>query len=223
MSKHLQHDIDLVKQKLMAMCSLVQKMLGKTVNSILESNEQLAQEVISQDSEVDEIEVDIEDECLKILALYQPVAIDLRFIITAMKITNDLERVGDLTVNIAERAVFIITSKDQVAFPFDFKKMAQMVESMLTRSIESLVSLNVPLAFRIRSEDDIVDAMNREIYSTIKEEVKNDPETINYLLHALSIGRHLERIADHATNIAEDVIYLVDARIVRHMPEIYEE
>lgn len=222
MSKHLQRDIELLKQKLMAMCSLVEKMLGKTVNSILERNEALAQEVITQDSEVDEIEVDIEEECLKILALYQPVAIDLRFIIAAMKITSDLERVGDLTVNIAERAVFIIP-QEKVAFPFDFKEMAKKVESMLTRSIEALVTLNVPLACRIRTEDDVIDEINREIYNTVKEEVKNDPETINYLLHALSIGRHLERIADHATNIAEDVIYLVDARIVRHMPEVFEE
>jgi len=222
MSKHLQHDIDLLKQKLMAMCSLVEKMLGKAVNSILESDESLAQEVLHQDAEVDEIEVDIEEECLKILALYQPVAIDLRFIIAAMKINSDLERVGDLAVNIAERAVFLISQED-VSFPFDFKNMSQKVESMLSRSIEALVNLNASLACRIRSEDEIVDAMNREIYSTVKEEVKKNPETINYLLHALSIGRHLERVADHATNIAEDVIYLVEARIVRHMPEVFEE
>jgi phosphate transport system protein len=204
------------------MCALVEKMLGKAVDSILESDESLAQEVIQQDSEVDDIEVDIEEACLKILALYQPVAIDLRFIVAAMKITSDLERVGDLTVNIAERAVFMISQKT-VSFPFDFQKMALQVEGMITQSIEALVSLDVPMAYRIRAEDDIVDEMNREIYTKVKEEVRANPETINYLLHALSIGRHLERIADHATNIAEDVIYLVDAKIVRHMPEVFEE
>lgn len=222
MSQHLQRDIEILKKKLLAMCSLVEKMLGRAVNSILVSEVELAQDVLNQDSDVDEIEIDIEEECLKILALYQPVAIDLRFIIAAMKITNDLERVGDLTVNIAERAVFMIT-QEKVNFPFDFQTMALKVENMLTRSIQALVTLNVPLAYRIRAEDDIVDAMNREIYQKIKEEVQKNPESINYLLHALSIGRHLERIADHATNIAEDVIYLVDARIVRHMPEIFEE
>ncbi len=204
------------------MCALVEKMLGKAVDSILESDESMAQEVIRQDSEVDEIEVDIEEACLKILALYQPVAIDLRFIVAAMKITSDLERVGDLTVNVAEHAVFMISQKT-VTFPFDFQKMALQVEGMITQSIEALVSLDVPMAYRIRAEDDIVDEMNREIYIKVKEEVGSNPETINYLLHALSIGRHLERIADHATNIAEDVIYLVDAKIVRHMPEVFEE
>ena len=149
-------------------------------------------------------------------------AFDLRFIVAAMKINNDLERVGDLAVNIAERAVFMITHKTAY-FPFEFEEMAEKVESMLTRSIKALIDRDVPLACRIRAEDDIVDEMNREIYSKVKEEVMKDPETINYLLHALSIGRHLERVADHATNIAEDVIYLVDARIVRHMPEVFEE
>lgn len=222
MSKHLQRDIDLLKQKLMAMCTLVEKMLSKSVNSILGADEPLATEVIKQDLEVDEIEVDIEEECLKILALYQPVAIDLRFIIAAMKINSDLERVGDLAVNIAERALFLI-SHGETEFPFDFIGMAQQVDSMLNRSIKALITLDVPLAYRVRSEDEIVDEMNTEIYSIVKEVVKNDPETINYLLHILSIGRHLERIADHATNIAEDVIYLVDAKIVRHLPEVFEE
>ena len=222
MSKHLQRDIDLLKQKLMAMCTLVEKMLEKAVNSIITSDEHLAREVIEQDNEVDEIEVDIEEECLKILALYQPVAIDLRFIIAAMKINSDLERVGDLAVNIAERAVFLI-AHEKTSFPFDFKEMAKQVESMLDRSIECLVNLDVSMACRIRSEDELVDEMNREIYDLVKEEVQNNPDAINYILHALSIGRHLERIADHATNIAEDVIYLVDAKIVRHLPEIFEE
>ena len=222
MSKHLQRDIYLLKQTLMAMCTLVEKILGKAVKSILTADEELAREVIKQDPEVDEIEVDIEEECLKILALYQPVAIDLRFIIAAMKINTQLERVGDLAVNVAERAVFLI-AHDKTDLPFGFREMSQQVQSMLTRSIDSLVNMDASLACRVRSEDEIVDEMNKDIYELVKAEVKKDSESINYILHALSIGRHLERIADHATNIAEDVIYLVDAKIVRHLPEVFEE
>jgi phosphate transport system protein len=189
MSRHLQKDIEDLKSRIIRMGEDVEDRVYRATLSIIQHDEQMAQEVIAQDDDIDRMEVEIEENCLRMLALYQPVAVDLRFIITVLKINNELERVGDLAVNIAERSVF----------------------------------LDVRLAYRIRSEDDDVDAKNREMYARLKDAIPANLEHINYLLHALSVGRHLERIADHATNIAEEVIYLVDAEIVRHTPETFEE
>ena len=222
MSRHLQIDIESLKNKIIQMGENVEDRVYRATLSIIKHDKLMAQDVIDHDAEIDNIEVGIEEECLRILALYQPVAVDLRFIVTVMKINSELERVGDLAVNIAERSVFLASQSD-VKIPYDISGMALQVESMLTRSIDCLVNMDVQLAYRIRSEDDDVDAKNQEMYVRIKDAISNNPEQINYLLHSLSVGRHLERIADHATNIAEEVIYLIDAVIVRHTPETYEE
>ena len=222
MSKHLQKDIENLKSRIIRMGEDVEDRVYRATLSIIQRDEQMAQDVIAQDDEIDRMEVEIEEDCLRMLALYQPVAVDLRFIITVLKINNELERVGDLAVNIAERSVFLAGQAD-VAIPFDFAGMALQAESMLTRSIECLINMDVRLAYRIRSEDDDVDAKNREMYVRLIDAIPTNFEHINYLLHALSVGRHLERIADHATNIAEEVIYLVNAEIVRHTPETFVE
>jgi phosphate transport system protein len=222
MSKHLQKDIEDLKNKIIQMGEDVEDRVYRATLSVIKHNEHMARDVVDKDEEIDAIEVEIEEDCLRLLALYQPVAVDLRFIITVMKINNELERVGDLAVNIAERSIFL-AGQDVSVIPFDVAGMALQAESMLTRSIDSLVNMDVKLAHRVRSEDDDVDAKNQQMYLRVKDEILQNPEQINYLLHFLSIGRHLERIADHATNIAEEVIYLIDAEIVRHTPEIYEE
>ena len=215
MSRHLQKDIEAVKEKIIEMSGLIEDRVYQATMSVIKRDDALAQAVIKGDDEIDRMEVAIEEECLKILALYQPVAVDLRFIVAVMKINNDLERVGDLAVNIAERSAFLAT-QEKIEFPFDLEEMAIMAEGMLTRSIDALVNLDVKEALRIRSEDDQVDAYNREMYTRIKDDLLNQPENLNSLLHAISIGRHLERIADHATNIAEEVIYLIEGNIARH-------
>ncbi len=222
MSQHLQKEIDALKEKIIFMGTEVEDRVYRATVSLINRNQQMAQAVLSGDHEIDDLEVAIEEDCLKILALYQPVATDLRFIIAVLKINSDLERVGDLAVGIAERSSFLI---DQPAIPiaFDMTAMMRTVESMLTRSIEALVNLDVQKAYRVRAEDDRVDAMNRDMYALVKEDLAKYPEHINILLHNLSISRHLERIADHATNIAEDVIYLVKAEIIRHSPEVFED
>ena len=222
MQKHLQKDIDSLKNKIITMGSAVEDRVYKSSLALINRDERLVNEVIQSDRQIDKMEVDIEEHCLKILALYQPVAIDLRFIIAVLKINNEMERVGDIAVNIAERAAFLLKYKD-FEIPYDVKGMATKVESMLTRSIDALVHMDVQLAHRIRAEDDEVDEYNREMYSRAKDMLIKSPEDINCMLHALSAGRHFERIADHACNIAEDVIYLVDAEIVRHTPEVFEE
>jgi len=222
MSRHLQKDIEALKEKIIEMGQFVEDRVYQATMSIINRDKAQAQSVINGDTEIDTIEVAIEEESMKLLALYQPVAVDLRFIIAVMKINNDLERVGDLAVNIAERSAYLAT-QDPIEFPFDLRAMAEKAEAMLSRSIDALINLDVKEACRIRSEDDQVDAYNREMYARIKDDLLNQPENINALLHAVSIGRHLERIADHATNIAEEVIYLVEARIVRHKPEVFKE
>jgi len=222
MSRHLQKDIEALKEKIIEMGEFVEDRVYQATMSIINRDKAQAQAVINGDAEIDTIEVSIEEESMKLLALYQPVAVDLRFIIAVMKINNDLERVGDLAVNIAERSAFLAT-QDSIEFPFDLRAMAEKAEAMLSRSIDALINLDVKEAYRIRSEDDQVDAYNREMYTRIKDDLLSQPENINALLHAVSIGRHLERIADHATNIAEEVIYLVEARIVRHKPEVFKE
>lgn len=222
MSRHLQKDIESLKNKIILMGEDVEDRVYRATLSIVKHDEQLAQNVIRHDDEIDAMEVEIEEDCLRLLALHQPVAVDLRFIITALKINNELERVGDLAVNIAERSVFL-AGRSELKIPFDMAGMALQAESMLTRSIDSLVNMDVRLAYRVRSEDDDVDAKTQAMYTSMKDALAKNPEEISYLLHALSVGRHLERIADHATNIAEEVIYLIDAEIVRHTPETYED
>ena len=222
MSKHLLRDVEDLKNKIIHMGSVIEDRVYQATMSVINHDVKLANAVIKGDSEIDQMEVDIEDEGLKILALHQPVAIDLRFLIAILKINNDLERVGDLAVNVAERAAFLATQQD-FKIPFDVYKMAVKAEGMLTRSIDALVNLDVRQARLVRAEDDEMDAMNREMYSKVREQLPENPEQFNCLFHAVSIGRHLERIADHATNIAEDVVYLVDAEIIRHKPEVFQQ
>jgi len=222
MSKHLLRDVENLKNKIIHMGSVIEDRVYQATMSVINHDVKLADAVIKGDAEIDQMEVDIEDEGLKILALHQPVAIDLRFIIAILKINNDLERVGDLAVNVAERAAFLATQQD-FKIPFNVYKMAVKAEGMLTRSIDALVNLDVREARLVRSEDDEMDAMNREMYAKVREQLPENPEQFNCLFHAVSIGRHLERIADHATNIAEDVVYLVDAEIIRHKPEVFQK
>jgi phosphate transport system protein len=181
----------------------------------------MALQVIENDYEIDQYEVEIEEDCLKILALHQPVAIDLRFIVAVLKINNDLERIGDLAVNIAERAEFLAT-REPVGVSLDFVTMADKAQMMLKMSLDALVNLSVETAQQVRSSDDEIDAMNRRMYLKVQEAILDKPDRIESLVHLLSVSRHLERIADHATNIAEDVIYMIEGQIVRHQTENYK-
>ena len=215
MSKHLQREAESLKKRILHLGTVVEESLQKAVKALQRRDDGPARDVIETDPAIDEMEVGIEEECLKVLALHQPVAIDLRFIVTVLKINSDLERVGDLSVNIAERAVFL-ASHDPVDIPFDFPGMARKARCMLKKSLDALVNLDVDLAREVRADDDEVDAMNREMYRQVKRGIRENPHRLESLIHLLSASRHLERIADHATNIAEDVIYMVDGKIIRH-------
>jgi len=215
MPHHLQREIEKLKKKILALCATVEKNVRLAVKSIEDRDAALAEEVIRQDPEIDQAEVDLEEDCLKILALHQPVAIDLRFIIAVLKINNDLERIGDLAVNLAERAQFLST-KPRIAIPFDLETLADKTQNMLRRSIDSLVNLNAALARDVCRTDDEVDNINRQMYDLVKDAIRTHPEQVEIIIPYLSISRYLERIADHATNIAEDVIYMIEGIIARH-------
>jgi phosphate transport system protein len=219
---HVKREIEKLKTKLLGLCANIEKNLCMAVESIQKRDAALAGKVIDGDIETDHMEVDIEEECLKILALHQPVAIDLRFIITALKINNDLERIGDLAVNIAERAAFL-AENPAIDIASDFVDMADKVQAMLTDSLDALVELNVELAYSVCAADDEIDELNRRAHLEVQEAIQNNPDQIAPMIHLLSVSRHLERIADHATNIAEDVIYMVQGTIVRHKAQEHKD
>lgn len=221
MSVHMKREIDKLKSKLLSLCRVVEESFLQAVKSIKEQNANLAKKVIKADIKIDHMEVDVEEECLKILALYQPVAIDLRFIITALKMNNDLERIGDLAVNIAERSQFL-AAQPKIDVPFDFDRMAEKTQLMLRKSLDALVNMDCKLAHEVCAADDEVDTINRKMYNQVKDSIRSHPEWLESLIHLLSVSRDLERIADHTTNIAEDVIYMVEGKIVRHRTEDYK-
>ncbi len=212
---HLQNAIEILKKNILSLSAVVEENVQKSANSISRRDYDLTQEVISKDIEIDKLEVEMEEECLKILALHQPVAIDLRFIIAVLKINNELERIGDEAVNIAKRSAFLATKSD-LSNDFNFAEMVEKVQFMLKKSLDSLVQLNSDMARDVCLMDDEVDEMNRQTYIKVKEFIKIHPDKLDSLIHILGISRHLERIADHATNIAEDVIYMIEGIITRH-------
>lgn len=215
MAKHFHKELEKIKKRILSLGSLVEERVRMASTAIEEKNADTAEEVIRLDYEIDESEVEVEEECLKILALHQPVAIDLRFLIAVIKINNNLERIGDQAVNIAQR-VESIANHQGVVFYFDYSDMAQKAAAMLKMSLDALVNLNVEVAFKVVMMDDEVDRIQKEAYDQIKQAIREDPAHVTYLINLFLISRHLERIADHATNIAEEVIYLIEGEIVRH-------
>lgn len=220
MSKHLQRDLDAVKKRLLSMGAMVENATNMAIAALVDRRPELAYEVMQGDDTIDEIEIEIEEDCLKILALHQPVATDLRFVVSVMKVNNDLERMGDLAINIAERASYLSTH-DPIGVPLDFNQMADQVRSMVKESLDSVVNMDTKLARRVCRQDDAVDEVNREMFVILQDQMRREPETIERAVHLLSTSRHLERIADLATNIAEDVIFMVDGEVVRHQNEDY--
>jgi len=201
MPAHLLREIENLKKEILHLGAMAEQAVRQAATALDQRDENLARDVIENDIKLDEKEVQVEETCLKILALHQPVAIDLRFIIAVLKINNDLERVGDLAVNVAERAAFLAT-QPPVDVSFDFQEMTRKAQAMLTKSLDALVNLSVREAREVLAGDD-------------------DPRDTETLIHLLSASRHLERIADHATNIAEDVVYMIEGEIIRHKAEDY--
>jgi len=215
MTKHFRKELETIKKRILTLGSMVEDLVHDSVQAVDRVDADLADEIIKKDSEIDEAEVDIEEECLKVLALHQPVAVDLRFIIAVIKINNELERIGDQAVNIAQR-VQVIAKRPKPPFWFDYSEMGEKAQKMLRMSLDALVNLDVDLAYRVITMDDEVDQIKSDAYDKIKQAIQDLPERVGYYINLLLISRHLERLADHATNIAEEVIYLVEGEIFRH-------
>jgi phosphate transport system protein len=215
MTVHFRRDLDDIKKLLLEVGSLVEEATNKAITALLERREELAAEVQTGDRLIDRKEVQVEELCLKSLALHQPVAADLRFIVVVMKVNNDLERMGDLAGNIADRAAFL-ARHPQLSVPLDFRQMAEKVRGMVRDSLDSLVRCDTALAREVLEADDDVDGFNREMWQTLEQTMVEDSSAVQRGLHFLSASRHLERIGDLATNIAEDVIYMVDGEVIRH-------
>ena len=215
MSVHLQREIERVKKSILALCAIVEDQVQAAVRALLERDVELAHSVEQRDRDIDQREVEVEEECLKILALHQPVAIDLRFIVAAMKINNDLERIGDLAVNIARKAVSF-AAEPPMAIALDIAGMWEKTHAMLRDSLDALVNLDGALAADVCRRDDEVDQIKHEIRAGAEEQIRREPERVRALMRLLAVSRNLERIADCATNIAEDVIYMSQGRIIRH-------
>lgn len=215
MSLLLQTETEKLKKKILCVCSMVEENVEKAVISVNKKDGVLAKSVIRSDKEIDQIEVDVEEECLKILALHQPVAIDLRYVIAILKINNDLERIGDLAVNIAKQGV-VLSQSNQIEIPVDFATMMEKVQIMLRNSLDAMVNMKETLAHEVLASDDEVDQIHLEMYKTIEATIQKEPKHTDLYIRIMSVSRNLERIADYATNIAEDVIYMIRGKIIRH-------
>lgn len=215
MSIHLRRDLDGIKRGLLTMGALVEEATNRAILSLVERRPELAAEVLTGDDTIDAHEVALEEECLKLLALHQPVATDLRFIVTTMKVNNDLERMGDLAINIAERAQFL-ASQPPLPLPVAFDAMAERVRAMLRQSLDALVNLDADAARRVLPQDDDVDGAHRAMFGACAQLMKDSPDHVERAIATISASRNLERIADLATNIAEDVVFLVEGEVIRH-------
>lgn len=215
MGVHLIKEIENLKMNILSLSAIVEENVHRAVKSVESGDVEAARALIDSDIDIDKREVEIEEDCLKILALHQPVAIDLRVIVAFLKINNDLERIGDLAGNIAERTLNLSNCEKPKTI-FDFTDMAKKATSMLKRALDSLINKDAAAALQVGAMDDEVDAMYRQTVTSVKEAIGKYPHQTEIYLHYLSIARHLERIADHAANIAEDVFYMIEGEIVRH-------
>jgi phosphate transport system protein len=215
MTLHLTRDLDMLKREILTMGAMVQDATNKAIASLIQRSPELAEEVMDGDDAIDQKELTVEDACLKILALHQPVAGDLRFIVVSLKVNSDLERMGDHAQNIAERSLYLSTH-DAIPVDLDFARMLDRVREMVSMSLDALVQRSPQVARRVCSLDDEVDRYNRNMFDVLQSLMRREPDTIERAVQTLSVGRHLERIADLATNIAEEVVFMVEGEVIRH-------
>ncbi len=222
MTVHLHRDMDELRKELLGMGSLVEESINKAIHALANRDRVMAREVIDADSRIDLKEVEVEEECLKLLALHQPVAVDLRYVVTCLKVNNDLERMGDLAVNIAERADYLARHA-VLPLPGELVRMADGVRAMVRDSLDSLVRKDTDLARDVLKRDDVIDEHNRNMFDKMTKLMMKDAEQVKQAIAFMSSSRALERVADHATNVAEDVIFMIEGEIIRHRSEQMED
>jgi phosphate transport system protein len=214
-TRHFADEIEELKQRLLMMGGLAEDRLRLAIQALVERDRTLLGTVICGDEVINTLHLEIDDRCFKLLALHQPMAIDLRVIVAALKINSDLERVGDLAVNVAEAAEQYIAHAP-VKPLIDLPRMADMAQRMLHEALDAFVSHDAEAAQSVLTQDDILDALKNQIFRELLTYMLGDPRKIEPGIELILISRHLERVGDHATNIAEDVIFIVEARDVRH-------
>lgn len=215
MSVHFQREIDHLKKQIVAVGPVVEERISGAITAVMKHDGTLARQIVEGDDEIDRMEIDVEEECLKILALHQPVAVDLRFVVAVLKINQDLERMADLASNIGRRAEYL-ADMPKTDIPVQLEKMSKQTQEMVKHCLDALVESNVTIAREVCIADDEVDQHNRQMHVLIQDQIRENPDDVERLLNLLSVSRHLERIADLATNVAEDIIYTVQGDIVRH-------
>lgn len=218
MLHYWQREIENLKKLVLSLGAIVEEQIQSAMLALDRRDSELAKEVIQKDREIDSMEIVIEEECLKILALYQPVAKELRFVVAVLKMNNDLERMGDLAANIAERAIYL-SSKEKILILSDFSLITEKAQSMVKNSLDALVNTDIKLAKEVCASDDEVDRLTLEMLNKTMEELEKNPSKTKEYFSIRSISKNLERIADSATNIAEDVVYLCSGEIIRHKGE----
>ncbi len=216
MSLHFNRQIDKLKRLILSLGDLVQDQVDDAIQAVQDRDTELARSVIANDTAIDDMEIEVEEECLHTLALHQPVAFDLRYVVAVLKINNDLERIADLATNIAEQAVFIADGQWIPDLPFDLGTMARTVKTMLRDALTALVNVDNTLASKVLRSDDDVDAIHAGVYGKVYSLIHESPQLADQYIHFLSISRQLERVADHVVNIAEDVLYMSEGKIFRH-------
>ena len=213
--RRYEEELARLRQHILEMGGLVERQIGDATKSLATSNRQLAEETIERDHQVNHYDVEVDEECLRLLALHQPAAKDLRLITTALKITTDLERIGDMAVNICERAIELSGNSNPLTV--DLPRMADMVKKMLRESLDAFVHEDPELALTVCKEDDEIDLMHREMFENVVARMSADPSQVVIGTAQLFVSKYLERIADHATNIAEMVIFMVKGKSIRHL------
>jgi len=219
---HFEKELETLKSDLLRMASFVEEAIRNAVQSLVKRDSELVQKTFDGEDRINKLEIEIEEECLKLIALRQPMAADLRFITAAMKIITDLERMGDQAVNIAERATSL-NEEPQLKPYIDIPKMAKIAQSMVKDVLDAFVNRDSKLARSVCERDDLIDGLNDQVFRELLTYMLSDPNTITRAVHLIIVSRCLERIADHATNIAEDVIFMVDALVIKHHADTNEE
>jgi phosphate transport system protein len=222
MDTHFQKELEELKESLLKMASLVEEALRNAIQSLVERDSSLAQKTFDVEDRINKMENAIDEMCLRLLALRQPVATDLRFITSAMKINTDLERMGDQAVNIGERAISL-NQEPQLKPYIDIPRIAEIAQSMVKDVLDAFVTRNSKLARSVCERDDLVDGLNNQVFRELLTYMMSDPKTTTRAVHLMIVCRCLERIADHATNIAEDVIFMVDALVIKHHADVKEK
>jgi phosphate transport system protein len=216
-SREYERELQEIKEGLIYLGALTERAIDRGVKALLDRDSDLARQVICDDDQIDRIDVEIEEKCIRLLALRQPAARDLRFITTAIKINGHLERIGDMAGNIAEK-VIILNEVPQIKPYIDLPRMAEIARTMIRESLDALINENVELAKKVREEDDAIDQLNEQIFRELLTFMMEDPRKIHASLYIMQISKSLERISDHAAGIADMVIYMVTGQSVRHQP-----